>query len=309
MKSSTTTIISFAGFVSTALGHGFVTSPQARMPGDAMAAACGQQVEINQQSDNYGNIQGELQVASSQSDYNAEECNIWLCKGYKFADNTANVQTFTAGQVVPFVVDIRAPHTGIANVTIVSTATNTVIGSTLKSWDVYASNASPIPDDQKNFNITIPSDLGSQCATAGDCVIQWQWDAQSIDQTYQSCVDFTVGGSGSSSGSSSGAASSSASTAAPTQTVTAAAQSPSTTAATPTSTVSATTTKAAFINTAEIPASLLTSVISTALPTAVSAPTQPLTEGTTMQDLVDWINYLMSSVTVAKRHARDFFSK
>ncbi|KAI1488730.1 chitin binding domain-containing protein [Biscogniauxia mediterranea] len=313
MKSSTTTIISFAGFVSTALGHGFVTTPQARMPGDAMAAACGQQVEINQKSDNYGNIQGELQVASSQSDYNAEECNIWLCKGYKFADNTANVQTYTAGQVVPFVVDIRAPHTGIANVTIVSTATNTVIGSTLKSWDVYASNASPIPDDQKNFNITIPSDLGSQCATAGDCVIQWQWDAQSIDQTYQSCVDFTVGSSGSSSSSSgsssSSAASSSTSTAAPTQTVTAAAVSTSTTAATPTSTASATTTKAAFINTDGIPPSLLTSVISTVLPTAVSVPTQPLTEGTTLQDLIDWVNYLMSSVTVAKRHARDFFSK
>ncbi|KAI0593318.1 chitin binding domain-containing protein [Biscogniauxia sp. FL1348] len=307
MKSSTTTIISFASFVSTVLGHGFVTSPTARMPGDAMAAACGQQVEINQKSDNYGNIQGELQVASSQSDYNAEECNIWLCKGYKFADNTANVQTFTAGQVVPFTVDIRAPHTGVANVTIVSTSTNTVIGSALKSWDVYASNASPIPDDQKSFDITIPSDLGSQCATAGDCVIQWQWDAQSIDQTYQSCVDFTVGGSGS--GSSSGAASSSASSAAaPTQTTVAAvSQSPSTTAATPTSTASATTTKAAFVNAAEIPSSLLTSVISTALPTAVSAPTQPVAEGTTMQDLVDWINYLMSSVTVAKRHARDFF--
>ncbi|KAI5920369.1 chitin binding domain-containing protein [Camillea tinctor] len=302
MKSTTATVISLAGFVSTALGHGFVTSPPARMPGDAMAAACGQQVEINQKSDNYGNIQGELQVASSQSDYNAEECNIWLCKGYKFADNTANVQTFSAGQVVPFKVDIRAPHTGVANVTIVSTSTNTVIGSTLKSWDVYASNSSPIPDEQKSFDITIPSDLGNQCATAGDCVIQWQWDAQSIDQTYQSCIDFTVGGSGS------GGASSSASSVAPSQTTVAAvAQSSSTTAATPTSTASATTTKAAFINAAEIPSSLLTSVISTALPTAVSVPTQPLTEGTTMQDLVDWINYLMSSVTVAKRHARDFF--
>ncbi|KAF2180001.1 hypothetical protein K469DRAFT_526593, partial [Zopfia rhizophila CBS 207.26] len=197
-----------AGLISTVSGHGFVTSPQARMPGDSMAAACGQQVAVNQESDNYGNIQGELQVASNQADYDAGACDIWLCKGYKFDDNKANVQTFTAGQTVPITVDIRAPHTGTANVSIVNTKTHSVIGEPLISWDSYASNSAPIPDEQKNFDITIPSDIGSQCATAGDCVIQWYWDARSIDQTYQSCIDFTVGGSGDSSGSPSQAVSS-----------------------------------------------------------------------------------------------------
>ncbi|KAG9118735.1 hypothetical protein FRC07_006615 [Ceratobasidium sp. 392] len=51
--------------------------------------------------------------------------------------------------------------------------------------------------NQENFNITLPTDLGNKCATAGDCVIQWFWDARSIDQTYESCIDFTISGSGS----------------------------------------------------------------------------------------------------------------
>jgi hypothetical protein len=199
----TGTLVALAGLVSMVHGHGFVKSPQPRMPGPAMKAACGNQVEINQQSDNYGNIQGELQVARSQSDYNAEACDIWLCKGYKFDDNKDNVYSYTAGQTVDFVVDIRAPHTGVANVSVVDTATNTVIGNTLKSWTDYASTATGVSQDETNFSITIP-DLGGKCSQAGACVIQWYWFAESIDQTYESCVDFTVGGSGSSSGSNSG---------------------------------------------------------------------------------------------------------
>ncbi|KAF1993656.1 hypothetical protein P154DRAFT_378676, partial [Amniculicola lignicola CBS 123094] len=184
-----------AGLVSTVAGHAFITDPKPRMPGDAFKAACGAQMYSNQNSDVYGNIQGELQVA--QADYNAEECDIWLCKGFKYDDNTANVQSFTAGQNVSITVDIRAPHGGPANVSIVDTATNTVIGEPLISWQLYGSTSQPIQADQENFSVTIPSTLGSKCSTAGACVIQWFWDSASINQTYESCIDFTVGGSGS----------------------------------------------------------------------------------------------------------------
>ncbi|EAW07391.1 lytic polysaccharide monooxygenase [Aspergillus clavatus NRRL 1] len=225
----TGTLMALAGLVSMVHGHGFVTSPKARMPGPAMKAACGNQVEINQQSDNYGNIQGELQVAKSQSDYNAEACNIWLCKGYKFDDNKDNVNSYTAGQKVDFTVDIRAPHTGVANVSVVDTTTNTVIGETLKSWTNYASTATGVSADETNFSVTIPDNLGGKCSEAGACVLQWYWFAESIDQTYESCIDFTVSGSGSGSGSgstpsapatSSSAAVTAAPTAAPTQATT-----------------------------------------------------------------------------------------
>lgn len=129
------------------------------------------------------------------------------CKGYKYADNTANVQSYTAGQVVDMTFDVRAPHTGYANVSIVSTATNSIIGDMLLVYSDFADNSKTIPANETSFSITIPSDLGDTCSTAGACVIQHYWNAESINQTYESCIDFTVGGSGSSSGSSSSAAS------------------------------------------------------------------------------------------------------
>ncbi|KAL2069914.1 hypothetical protein VTL71DRAFT_14593 [Oculimacula yallundae] len=197
MQYTSSVLLTGASLLATVSAHGFLTAPAPRVAGDAMKAACGQQVFSNQKSDNGGNIQGELQVAKSQKDYDATKCNVWLCKGFQFADNAANIQSFTPGQVVPFKFDIRAPHAGVANVSIVDTATNSVIGSPLISFADFANNARPKADDQLSFSVTIPSDLGSKCSVAGACVIQHYWDARSIDQTYESCVDFTVGGSGS----------------------------------------------------------------------------------------------------------------
>lgn len=215
MKNAGSTVMASASMIALASAHGFILSPSPRMPGDAMAEACGQQVYYNQEGDNYGNVQGQLMVAENQQDYDAEACNIWLCKGYKFEDNKDNVQEYSVGDEVKMEIDIRAPHTGSANVSVVSTSTGQVIGSTLKSWDEYASNSATIPADQTEFSITIP-DVGSDCSSPGDCVIQWFWDAPDIEQTYESCVDIVVGGSGSgssgsgsagSTGSSGGAAS------------------------------------------------------------------------------------------------------
>ncbi|KAK0469495.1 uncharacterized protein EV420DRAFT_1633920 [Desarmillaria tabescens] len=198
-------------FAGQALGHGKLTSPSPRSDtiGSAFSAACGSQLLSTETSDPYGNIQQELQTSSVDS----STCNLWLCKGYQFADNEANVQSYTAGQTVSMTAEIRAPHTGIANVSIVATATNTIIGDALYSWDDYASNQSGVTADDEAWDIMIPSDLGDQCATAGDCVIQWYWYSESVDQTYEDCVDFTVGGSSDSSGSTSAASVSESATA------------------------------------------------------------------------------------------------
>ncbi|KAH9996367.1 chitin binding domain-containing protein [Xylariaceae sp. FL0662B] len=281
MKSIISLTVGLTGFISTVASHGFIIEPSPRMPGDAMKAACGEQVQINQASDNYGNIQGELQVAASQSDYDEAACDIWLCKGYKFDDNKANVQTYTTGQVVPVRIDIRAPHDGTANVSVVQTGSNTVIGQPLISWDVYASTKTSIPANQISFDITIPSDLGGECSTAGDCVIQWWWDARSIDQTYQSCIDFTVGDSGS------GSAPASSSSATSTPSITA-------TSAIPTTT--------------QVQAK--TSSTSSTLP-ASSAPvtaSSDLPEEFTLSTFISWLQEKagFSSSTKARRHARDF---
>ncbi|RDW80914.1 hypothetical protein BP5796_05612 [Coleophoma crateriformis] len=267
MQYSSAILAAAAGLITTVSAHGMITSPTPRSAGTAMEAACGQQVYNNQASDSYGNIQGELQVAATQTDYNAAECDIWLCKGFKFADNTANVQSYTAGQVVPFTFDVRAPHTGTANVSIVNTATNTIIGDMLLYYSDFADNSFTIPANETSFSITIPSDLGTTCATAGACVIQHWWNAASIDQTYESCVDFTVGSSGSSSGSSSAAVASSTAVVASSSAVVAsssAAAVSSTTAA-----AAATTSSAAAVVASSSAAAAVVATSSSAVPTTL----------------------------------------
>ncbi|ESZ96996.1 chitin binding protein [Sclerotinia borealis F-4128] len=201
MQYTTAILLTAAGLISSASAHGRILTPTPRSPGAAMASACGTQVEGNQASDPNGNIQGMLQVAASQTDYDAAACNIWQCKGYKYADNTDKVQSWTAGEVVPFTFDVAAPHTGTANISIVDTASNTVIKQLLY-YSVFASTATGVTANETKFSVTIPEDLGTQCSTAGACIIQHWWDAASIDQTYESCVDFTVGGSAAGSSSS-----------------------------------------------------------------------------------------------------------
>ncbi|RDW82479.1 hypothetical protein BP6252_03591 [Coleophoma cylindrospora] len=178
-------------FATAVVGHGIVTSPPARVVGDAMKAACGQQVSNNLQSNAYGDIQQLAQIGTSQKDFNATLCDVTMCKGLQFEDNANNVQHFTAGQVVPITVDIQAKHTGTANVSVVDTATNTVIGNQLVYFPVYASTSTEIPANQTSFSVTMP-DVSAQCGAAGACVMQWWWDSRQSDQTYMSCVDFTM---------------------------------------------------------------------------------------------------------------------
>ena len=196
---SFTVAAAIAGFASSVAAHGFISDPAPRMPGDGLKAACGDQVYNTQSSDHYGNVQGALQ--NLQGDH--PDCRMWQCKGVPFSD-AGEIFEYTAGQKIPMKVEIRAPHDGVANVSIVNIATDKVVGEPLISWDEYALTSSPMSEhpDWTSFDITMP-DVSSECANKGDCVIQWFWDAPSIDQTYESCIDFTMGGgSGSGSGNS-----------------------------------------------------------------------------------------------------------
>ncbi|KAH7188216.1 uncharacterized protein B0J16DRAFT_336619 [Fusarium flagelliforme] len=178
-------------FLPLVAAHGFIKSPAPRMPGDAFKAACGDQPFNQQSSDINGNVQGIKQVVGQ--DLDASKCNLWLCKGFQFDDNKDNVQSYKLGEKIPFEINIAAPHTGYANVSVVKTSSDTMIGTPLIEFENYASNAGT---DKNNtaFSVTLPESLGGDCTKAGDCVLQWFWDAPDIDQTYESCVDFTVGG-------------------------------------------------------------------------------------------------------------------
>jgi hypothetical protein len=120
------------------------------------------------------------------------DCNIFLCKGTQFQDNQDNVQSFASGDVVNFLAQLPIPHEGPANVSIIDTATNTVIGQPLIEFDSYADEAlAQLPANNTNFNVTVP-DLAGKCVTPGECTMQWFWFGTAADQTYENCVDFVI---------------------------------------------------------------------------------------------------------------------
>ena len=297
MKTSAV-LAAFAALLPAVYAHGDVTSPLPRNPGPAFGSVCGAQTLNTVQSDRFGNVQAEAQVAAGQAGFDAAKCNFFMCKGYQFADNSANVQSYTAGQVIPIAVTIRAPHTGVANVSVVNTATNSVIGQPLISFTDYASNSHAIPANNTAFSVTMP-DLGTQCTTPGTCVLQWFWNAASIQQTYEACIDFTqgaaAGGAGNApAGGSSSAAAPPATTAAPAPTTTApAAKAPAPATTAPAAKAPAPTTPAA-----KAPAPSPTTPAATA-PTG-TAPVGNAPAGITMQDIIDHCAQAMAGMFTAK---------
>ncbi|KAL1843764.1 hypothetical protein VTK73DRAFT_2735 [Phialemonium thermophilum] len=184
-------LLGLAGLVAQASAHGLVTSPVTRTPGAATAAVCGQTMVDFYKADNTSYPEALLRAnpRGLGAGYDASKCNLWLCRGYQFGDNKNHVQSYQPGDVVPMQVYIRIPHRGFANVSVVDTTTNTLIGSPLIDWPSdYAATNNP-PKDQTNFSVKIP-DLGGKCTEPGVCVLQWYWLGQG--QTYESCVDFTV---------------------------------------------------------------------------------------------------------------------
>lgn len=171
MQLPLTSLLGLAALASQASAHGLVTKPAARTPGAATAAACGETMAKFYQADNtsYPEALMRANPGGLKDGYDPAKCNLYLCRGYQFADNKDHVQSYMAGEVVDMEVFIRIPHKGYANVSIVDTTANKVIGEPLLSWpDNYAATNNP-PKDQTSFNVTIP-ELDGKCAEAGVCV-------------------------------------------------------------------------------------------------------------------------------------------
>ena len=163
--------------VTLASCHGIVTTPIAiRTPGEATAALCSQTMVDFYKTDNTSYPEHLLRTHPEPElladGYNPALCNMWLCKGFQFEDNAHQVQSYKPGDVIDMEIFIRIPHLGYANVSIVDTASNKVVGDMLKVWeDGYADAAlfPNLPKDQTNFNLQVP-ELGGKCTTPGECV-------------------------------------------------------------------------------------------------------------------------------------------
>ena len=171
MYFSLASLLGLAAFVAQASAHGLVQKPATRQPGAATEAACGKIMTRFYKDDNTSYPEALLRANPSglAGGYDAKKCNLWLCKGYQFADNAANVQSYKPGDVLDMEVWIRIPHKGYANVSVVDTTANTVIGAPLIAWpDNYAASSSP-PANQTKFSVKVP-ELGGKCTEPGVCV-------------------------------------------------------------------------------------------------------------------------------------------
>ncbi|KAI8951972.1 hypothetical protein F4801DRAFT_247489 [Xylaria longipes] len=191
------TLFQLASLAVLAHGHGYISSPAMRMPGNTTTAACGRSVVADIVKDKTSHVEGLPELAAKDTGYHAAQCNLWLCRGVQFGDNAANVQAYAPGQVVNVKIALSIPHVGSANVSVVDTKTNAVVGQPLLSWPSgYADEkqfyGKTLPANQTDFNVTIPTTLDGKCATAGECVIQWWWYGTGARQTYESCIDFTI---------------------------------------------------------------------------------------------------------------------
>ncbi|KAL3427751.1 chitin binding protein [Phlyctema vagabunda] len=186
-------ILCLAVSAKVVFGHGLITSPPVRAVGAGMTSACGETLSSQIEADPTSHVEGLPEAAALIPDFDATACNVFLCKGLQFSDNAANVQAFTPGQVVNMLATIPIPHEGPMNVSIIDTKTNTAIGDPLITFDSYADESlASLPANNTDFDVTIPTTLGDACTVAGDCVLQWFWFGTGAQQTYESCVDFTV---------------------------------------------------------------------------------------------------------------------
>ncbi|KAF1828348.1 hypothetical protein BDW02DRAFT_574946 [Decorospora gaudefroyi] len=182
----TPTILALSLFTTTILAHGNITSPPARLPGPSMSSICGPAAVAAINADGTGPLEN---IPSNGS----PACNIGLCKGAQFADNAAIVQQYAPGEMVNFTAQLPIPHEGPCNVSIVDTASNTMI-ETLLVFDSYADeNLAQLPLNNTQFSVQMPVDLkAGQCMQPGECTMQWFWFGEGAQQTYENCVDFVM---------------------------------------------------------------------------------------------------------------------
>ncbi|ETM41733.1 hypothetical protein L914_12521 [Phytophthora nicotianae] len=117
------------------------------------------------------------------------------CRGTVYEEGN-NVTTLKAGAAFDVKWIIQAPHPGTMKLSIVKPSEDSTGKITYKNYktiltvDPFAQNGG-----EDGTTATMPTDL-TGCDSAGDCALQFYWHSDIANQTYPTCADIIVSGSG-----------------------------------------------------------------------------------------------------------------
>ncbi|KAF4318439.1 hypothetical protein BBO99_00007359 [Phytophthora kernoviae] len=201
----------------------------------------------------------------------AETFNIYNgCRGLVY-EKENNVTEIKAGVEFDVEYYIQATHPGYMRLSIVKPSTDSV-GKITYNKDTEVAYFSDFANTAGTFTVsaTIPTNV-TGCENAGDCALQFYWHSDIANQSYPTCADITISGSGAGSTSTTTSSSSAAADASyDTGSTDALADDTTTTTSTDASSDDSTTTDAPATTTTEAP------TVTTAAPTATTST--PMTE-------------------------------
>ncbi len=152
-----------------------------------MAAACGQPAVDSAIADGTNPLKDIGIPAATPS------CKLDLCRSAAFADTTAKVQSYSASQNIRFLAQSPILHEWPMNVSLVDTATNTLVGKPLMRFASYADEIlARLPANNTEFLVTFPELAAGQGTQPWKCTMQWFWFGTNAKQTCESCVDFVA---------------------------------------------------------------------------------------------------------------------
>ncbi|ETN19978.1 hypothetical protein PPTG_03082 [Phytophthora nicotianae INRA-310] len=117
------------------------------------------------------------------------------CRGTVYEEGN-NVTTLKAGAAFDVKWIIQAPHPGTMKLSIVKPSEDSTGKITYKNYktiltvDPFAQNGG-----EDGTTATMPTDV-TGCDSAGDCALQFYWHSDIANQTYPTCADIIVSGSG-----------------------------------------------------------------------------------------------------------------
>ncbi|CEG38487.1 hypothetical protein PPTG_03081 [Plasmopara halstedii] len=177
-------------------GHGQMTYPVAREMSPEYHTASGALVNINLSEMQIAPL--ELLSQNKQADFPpAPWFNLMNgCRGTVYEEGS-KFTTLSPGKEFEVKWTIQAPHPGTLKLSILKPSTDAKGVITYESYKLL-SEISPFAESggDGSTSVTMPSDV--QCSAPGDCVFQFNWHSDIAKQTYVTCADIVVSGSGAS---------------------------------------------------------------------------------------------------------------